>query len=253
MSIILQIRQLEKTYRERMSRRETHALRGVSMDLTAGDFLAIMGESGSGKSTLLNLIATLDRPTGGQIFFDGKNLQELTASELATFRRERLGFVFQDFNLLDQFNVGDNIRLPMVLSKIDETEMQNRVNRFATLLGIERHLKKYPYELSGGEQQRVAIARALVMRPDLILADEPTGALDSKNSDNLMRAMAAINDNGQTILMVTHSIRAASFAKHILFLRDGQIYHELFRGTEEPGAFRERISDALTLLDVKEA
>lgn len=253
MSIILQIRQLEKTYRERMSRQETRALRGVSMDLVEGDFLAIMGESGSGKSTFLNLIATLDRPTGGQIFFKGQNLQELPAPELAKFRRERLGFVFQDFNLLDQFNAADNIRLPMVLSKIPETEMQNRINHYAKLLGIERHLNKYPFELSGGEQQRVAIARALVMHPELILGDEPTGALDSRNSDNLMQALAALNREGQTILMVTHSIRAASYAKHILFLRDGQIYHELFRGDEAPTDFRERISDALTLLDAKEA
>ncbi|MDO5733860.1 MAG: ABC transporter ATP-binding protein [Eubacteriales bacterium] len=253
MENILEIKGLERVYKERFSTQVTRALQGINLNVAAGEFLVIMGESGSGKSTLLNLIATLDRPTAGEIKYKGALLNRLSNADLAEFRRREMGFVFQDFNLLEQFNIADNIRLPMVLDGIPGDEMERRLSHYANILKIHKQLNKYPYELSGGEQQRVAVARALVMKPSIVLADEPTGALDSKTSTHLMESFAELNAAGQTILMVTHSLRAACYGRRILFLRDGRIYYELYRGKLAPEDFREKISDAMALLDAGEA
>ena len=208
-----------------------------------------MGESGAGKTTLLNLIATLDKPTSGNILLNGKNISNLKDSEIASFRRNELGFVFQDFNLLDQFTNKDNIFLPLVLSEVPVKEMKDRLSNVQDHLGIKELLNKYPYEISGGQKQRVAIARAVITKPSLLLADEPTGALDSASSEMILNLFDNINRNGQTILMVTHSLRAASYAKRVLFIKDGIVYHELYRGTNENQAnFMERIHQAQLVL-----
>ena len=209
---------------------------------------AIMGESGSGKTTLLNLLAALDRPTGGSVLLDGKDLSTLREQDIAAFRRDHLGFVFQEFNLLDTFSIEDNIYLPLVLAGKSHTEMRRRIAPLAQQLGIDYLLKKYPYEVSGGQKQRAAVARALITEPRILLADEPTGALDSRSTDELLCLFHLINTYGQTILMVTHSVRAASHAGRVLFIKDGEVFHQLYRGDCNNEQFYQRISDALTML-----
>ncbi len=249
METILTVRHLEREYRKRGTDHVVAALRGVNFEMQRGEFVVVMGESGSGKSTLLNIIATLDRPTGGELFYAGQNIHKKSDAELAKYRRHNIGFVFQDYNLLDQFSIADNVRLPMVLEGIDEKEMERRLDHYLRALNIQEHQNKLPYELSGGEQQRVAIARALVMQPELLLADEPTGALDSRNSERLMTLFAKLNEAGQTILFVTHSIKSAAYGRRILFLRDGRICYELYRGKHSISEFREKIADAMTLVE----
>lgn len=245
---LLQINHLEKVYTARFGSMRVQALADISFDVPEGEYLAIMGESGAGKTTLLNILAALDRPTGGSVNLRGRDLTRIPDAELAEFRRDHLGFVFQDFNLLDTLSVRDNILLPLVLANTPYAEMAARLQPLATRLGIAALLDKFPYEISGGQKQRAAVARALITRPDLILADEPTGALDSHSADSLLKMFGAINRDGQTIVMVTHSVRAASHAQRVLFLRDGQVYHQLYRGSLSREEMFARISDTLTAL-----
>ena len=245
---LLEVKGLEKIYTTRFGGSGVRALAGVSFSVEAGEYVAIMGESGSGKTTLLNILAALDRPTGGQVLLGGRDLAQVHEGELAAFRRENLGFVFQDFNLLDTFTVQDNIYLPLVLSGKSYKEMHQRLMPIAEKLGIGDILCKYPYEISGGQKQRTAAARALITAPQIILADEPTGALDSRAAESVLSLFGRINAEGQTILMVTHSVAAASHAKRVLFLRDGQVYHQLYRGDQTIEAQFAKISDALTVL-----
>ncbi|MDO5737709.1 MAG: ABC transporter ATP-binding protein [Eubacteriales bacterium] len=249
MENILELREVQKDYRIRGQQNVLPVLRGVNLRVAPGEFVVIMGESGSGKTTLLNMVATLDQPSAGQILYEGSDISRLNNSELSTFRRQKLGFVFQDYNLLDQFDIADNIRLPMILERMESGERERRLQHFMRALRIENKADKYPYQLSGGERQRVAIARALVMQPLLLLADEPTGALDSRNADHLLELFEGLNNSGQTILMVTHSIRAAAHGKRALFLKDGRIYYELYRGKQSVSEFREKIAEAMALLD----
>ena len=232
---ILEVNGLKKVYTTRFGGNKVEALRNVNFSVEEGEYVAIMGESGSGKTTLLNILAALDRPTGGTVQLDGKNLASIKDSAIASFRREHLGFVFQDFNLLDTFSLEDNIYLPLVLAGKQYQEMHSRLEPLAKKLGITSLLKKYPYEVSGGQKQRAAVARALITDPRLVLADEPTGALDSRATDELLRLFNTINEDGQTILMVTHSVKAASHAGRVLFIKDGEVYHQIYRGdsTEE--------------------
>ncbi len=248
---VLEISDLKKTYTARIGAARVEALRSVSFTAESGEFIAIMGESGSGKSTLLNILAAFDRPTGGTVVLDGKNLSKIKESALADFRRDNLGFVFQEFNLLDTFTVRDNILLPLVLAGMKYSEMTPKLNDVTEPLGLKPLLDKYPYELSGGQKQRTAVARALITQPKLLLADEPTGALDSKSSDELLRLFADINSRGQTILMVTHSAKAASRAGRVLFIKDGMVFHQLYRGDCDDSEFYRRITDALTLLSAE--
>ena len=248
MSTILQVKHLKKIYTTRFGGAQVQALSDVNFSVEAGEYVAIMGESGSGKTTLLNILAALDRPTDGEVLLNGNSLGAIRERDLAAFRRTHLGFVFQDFNLLDTFSLQDNIFLPLVLAGEDYRSMSRKLRPIAEELGIAELLKKYPYEVSGGQKQRAAVARALITEPEIILADEPTGALDSKASDSLLRLFAEINARGQTILMVTHSVKAASHAGRVLFLRDGQVYHQLYRGEESQEAQFRRISDTLTVL-----
>lgn len=231
----------------------TEALKNINFSAEEGEFVSIMGESGSGKTTLLNIIATLDRPTSGNVFIGGKSMALFKEFELAAFRRDSLGFVFQDFNLLEQFSNRDNIFLPLVLSGLKKSEMDERLSKLAPILGIEAVLDKYPSEISGGQKQRVAIARAVITNPDLLLADEPTGALDSSSSEAILSLFRKINEAGQTILMVTHSLRAASYAKRVMFIKDGVVYHELYRGEDEAqDKFMERIYASQQMLSKRE-
>ena len=248
MSTILQVKHLKKIYTTRFGGAQVQALSDVNFSVEAGEYVAIMGESGSGKTTLLNILAALDRPTDGEVLLNGGSLGAIREKDLAAFRRTHLGFVFQDFNLLDTFSLQDNIFLPLVLAGEDYQSMSRKLRPIAEELGIAELLKKYPYEVSGGQKQRAAVARALITEPEIILADEPTGALDSKASDSLLRLFAEINARGQTIVMVTHSVKAASHAGRVLFLRDGQVYHQLYRGEESQEAQFRRISDTLTVL-----
>ena len=227
---LLEVRHLKKVYTTRFGGNQVEALRNVNFTVEAGEYVAIMGESGSGKTTLLNILAALDRPTSGEILLNGKSLSKISQNKLATFRRDNLGFVFQEFNLLDTFSIQDNIYLPLVLAGVPYEEMERRLKPIADTLDISHILKKFPYEVSGGQKQRTAVARALITEPQIILADEPTGALDSKASDTLLRLFGQVNQAGQTVLMVTHSIKAASHAKRVLFLQDGEVYHQLYRG-----------------------
>ena len=220
---ILEVNGLKKVYTTRFGGNKVEALRNVNFSVEEGEYVAIMGESGSGKTTLLNILAALDRPTGGTVQLDGKNLASIKDSAIASFRREHLGFVFQDFNLLDTFSLEDNIYLPLVLAGKQYQEMHSRLEPLAKKLGITSLLKKYPYEVSGGQKQRAAVARALITDPRLVLADEPTGALDSRATDELLRLFNTINEDGQTILMVTHSVKAASHAGRVLFIKDGEV------------------------------
>lgn len=248
MEELLKVEHARKVYQSRFKGVQVEALKDIQLEVKQGEYTAIMGESGSGKSTLLNMIATLDKPTSGHIYLNGDDLTQIKDKQAAAFRREHLGFVFQDFNLLDTLSVKDNILLPLVLSKKDIKQMKAKVQNLATDLLIDSLLEKYPYELSGGQRQRVAVARALITEPDLLLADEPTGALDSKTSDQLLDTFEAINQNGQTILMVTHSSLAASRAKRVLFIKDGIVYHQLYRGELSKQAFLEKITATMTSL-----
>ena len=223
--MFLEVNHLEKTFQTRFSKEKTQALRDVNFIAEEGEFIAIMGESGSGKTTLLNILATLEKPSSGEIVLEGKKISTIKEQQLAEFRRDHLGFVFQDFNLLDTLSVRDNIFLPLVLGRYKYDEMAKRLEVLAPKLNISDLLDKQPFELSGGQKQRVAVARALITNPKLILADEPTAALDSKNSDGLLELFEQINAEGQTILMVTHSSLAASHASRVLFIKDGQIFH----------------------------
>lgn len=245
---ILEVHNLKKIYTTRFGGNPVQALSQVSFSVEEGEYVAIMGESGSGKTTLLNILAALDKPTSGEVLLGGRSLSTLKEKELAAFRRENLGFVFQDFNLLDTFSLKDNILLPLVLSGKGHAEMEARLSGLARKLGITELLSKFPYEVSGGQKQRAAVARALITGPQLILADEPTGALDSRAADSLLRLFGEINAGGQTILMVTHSIRAASSARRVLFIKDGEVFHQLYRGDWSSEELYQSISDTLTLL-----
>ena len=248
---MLEVNHIQKIYQTRFSGNQVTALKDVSFQVEEGEYIAIMGESGSGKSTLLNILATLDMPTNGTVLLNGKNITEIPEGKLAAFRRENLGFVFQDFNLLDNFSVKDNIFLPLVLSKIDIAEMTKRIIPLAKTLGIDQLLEKYPYEISGGQKQRVAAARALITRPQLVLADEPTGALDSRSSENLLQLFQEVNQQNQTIIMVTHSAIAASHANRILFIKDGQVFHQLYKGQKRHDELLSDISKTMTTLLTK--
>mgnify|MGYP000602316334 CR=1 FL=1 len=245
---LLEVRNVKKVYTTRLGANQVQALSNVNFSVEDGEYVAIMGESGSGKTTLLNILAALDRPTAGEILLNGKNTVEIKNKELSAFRRTNLGFVFQDFNLLDTFSLKDNIFLPLVLSGKKYPEMEKRLKPIAEKLGIEKLLEKYPYEVSGGQKQRAAIARALITKPQLILADEPSGALDSKAADSLMNLFTTINQDGQTIVMVTHSVKAASSAKRVLFIKDGEVFHQLYRGSMSNEQLYAKISETLTVL-----
>ncbi len=245
---LLEVQHLQKVYTTRFGGNQVQALADVAFSVEPGEYVAIMGESGSGKTTLLNILAALDRPTAGEVLLNGQALSKVRERDLAAFRRAHLGFVFQDFNLLDTFSLRDNIFLPLVLAGKDYGEMARRLTPIAARLGITELLDKYPYEVSGGQKQRAAVARALITAPELVLADEPTGALDSRAADSLLELFGEINRVGQTIVMVTHSIKAASHAGRVLFLRDGRVYHQLERGGESRESQFRRISDTLTRL-----
>ncbi|EEI83820.1 ABC transporter ATP-binding protein [Anaerococcus tetradius] len=244
---ILELKNIKRIYKTKNI--TTEALKDINLEVNKGEFISIMGESGAGKTTLLNIIASLDRPTSGNIYLNGEDLTKLKDNELASFRRKKLGFVFQDFNLLDQFSNKDNIYLPLVLSDEKEDLMIKRLDDLKERLGIEKILDKYPYQISGGQKQRIAIARALITKPELLLADEPTGALDSSSSNMILDLFTRVNDLGQTVLMVTHSLNAASFAKRVLFIKDGVVFHELYKAEDESRqVFMERINKAQILL-----
>lgn len=245
---ILEVKSLKKVYTTRFGANQVTALRNVSFSVERGEYVAIMGESGSGKTTLLNILAALDKPTSGSVLLDGKDITQIPEDQMAEFRRDNLGFVFQDFNLLDTFSLEDNIFLPLVLANKPYQEMHQRLKPIVEMLGIKDLLKKYPYEVSGGQKQRAAVARALITDPHIILADEPTGALDSRSSDELLRLFASVNRAGQTILMVTHSTAAASKAGRVLFIKDGEVYHQIYRGDDSDDKLYQKISDTLTVL-----
>lgn len=245
---LLTVKHLKKVYTPRFGGNKVEALKDVNFSVEEGEYVAIMGESGSGKTTLLNILANLDKPTQGTVFLEDVDCSKIKDSNLAAFRRDKLGFVFQEFNLLDTFSVEDNIYLPLVLAQKNYREMEERIKPIAEKLGITDLLKKYPYEISGGQKQRVAVARALITNPRIILADEPTGALDSKATDELLRLFGDINKSGQTILMVTHSVKAASHAGRVLFIKDGEVFHQLYRGDCTNEQLYQKITDTLTLL-----
>ena len=245
---LLEVRNLKKIYRTRFGTNTVEALRDINFSVEPGEYVAIMGESGSGKTTLLNILAALDRPTAGTVLLEGTDIGGIRESAMATFRRDHLGFVFHEFNLLDTFTLEDNIYLPLVLAGKPYAVMRERLEPIAARLGITELLKKYPYEVSGGQKQRAAVARALITEPRIILADEPTGALDSRATDELLRLFGTINAGGQTILMVTHSARAASHAGRVLFIKDGTVFHQIYRGDKSNDGFYAAITDALTLL-----
>ena len=243
---ILKVDHVKKVYSTRFGGQKVTALADVSFQVDEGEYVAIMGESGSGKTTLLNILAALDKPTAGSVLLAGRDLAALKEKQLAAFRRDNLGFVFQDFNLLDTFSLRDNILLPLVLAGKKWPEMDRRLTPPAQSLGIGPLLDKYPYEVSGGQKQRCAVARALIGQPQLVLADEPTGALDSRAADGLMDLFTTVNQAGQTVLMVTHSTAAASRAGRVLFIRDGRVFHQLYREDRSDGQMYRLISETLT-------
>lgn len=245
---LLEVRNVKKIYTTRFSSNKVQALSDVNFNVEKGEYVAIMGESGSGKTTLLNILAALDRPTNGIVRLNGKDITKIKDKQISSFRREHLGFVFQDFNLLNNFSNKDNILLPLVLAKMKYNDMIHLLIPVARELGIEELLDKYPYEISGGQKQRVAVARAIITNPELILADEPTGALDSKSTEELLNVFTSLNENHQTILMVTHSTKAAAHAKRVLFIKDGQVFHQIYRGKKTMDEMYQCISDTLTLL-----
>ncbi len=244
----LPVTHIKKVYITRLGGNKVEALRDVNFSVEEGEFVAIMGESGSGKTTLLNILASLDQPTSGTAILNGKDFAKIKPGDAAVFRRDNLGFVFQEFNLLDTFTLKDNIFLPLVLAGQSYSEMNKRLSPIAERLGIWDLLGKYPYEVSGGQKQRVAVARAMITAPKIILADEPTGALDSKATDEILRLFGEIHRDGQTILMVTHSVKAASKAGRVLFIKDGEVFHQLYRADSSDEQFYQRISDTLTML-----
>ena len=245
---ILAVNNLKKTYTTRFGGNQVKALTNVTFQVEAGEYVAIMGESGSGKTTLLNILAALDKPTGGSVLLEVRDLSGIREADKASFRRDNLGFVFQEFNLLDTFTLRDNIYLPLVLAGVSYRDIEKRMMPIASKLGISGLLDKYPYEVSGGQKQRAAVARALITNPKLILADEPTGALDSRATDELLRLFGSINQDGQTILMVTHSVKAASHAGRVLFIKDGEVFHQIYRGTSTNEQLYQKVSDTLTML-----
>lgn len=245
---ILEVNNVKKIYTTRFGSNRVQALSDVSFSVEEGEYVAVMGESGSGKTTLLNIIAALDKPTDGEVCLNGRRFSDIKEAEIAKFRREHLGFVFQEFNLLDNFSIKDNILLPLVLASRQYHEMDKRLTPVARKLGISEILSKYPYEVSGGQKQRAAVARAIITDPQLILADEPTGALDSKASDELLSLFSSINNDGQTIIMVTHSVKAASNAGRVLFIKDGRVFHQIYRGASSNEQMYQKISDTLTVL-----
>ena len=245
---MLEVQNIKKIYRSRFGKNDLEALKSINFTVEAGEYIAIMGESGSGKTTLLNILALLDRPTSGKVILRGKDLQEIRDSQMAKFRRENFGFVFQDFNLLDTFTVKENILLPLVLADEKVSSMEKKLSEIAARLNINDLLSKYPYEISGGQRQRVAIARALITKPEMLFADEPTGALDSNSTRELLKVFKELNLEGQTILMVTHSIMAASYANRVLFIKDGEIYHQLYKGNLESFDMQKKIADTMQML-----
>ncbi len=245
---ILEVSGVKKIYTSRFGGNKVEALRDVSFEVEQGEYVAIMGESGSGKTTLLNILAALDKPTAGRVVLDGQDLSQVKENKIASFRRDNLGFVFQDFNLLDTFTLEDNIYLPLVLAGRSYQEMNAKLIPIAQKLEISQLLKKYPYEVSGGQKQRAAVARAIITDPKMVLADEPTGALDSKATDELLGLFSRINQEGRTILMVTHSVKAASHASRVLFIKDGEVFHQIYRGNSSDEQLYQKISDTLTML-----
>ncbi len=245
---ILEVNNLKKIYTTRFGGNQVKALENVSFSVEEGEYVAIMGESGSGKTTLLNILASLDRPTSGNVLLNGASIVDIKEKQISAFRRDNLGFVFQDFNLLDTFSIQDNIFLPLVLSGTSYPEMKKRLDLISDKLGIREILQKFPYEVSGGQKQRAAVARAIITNPQLILADEPTGALDSRATDSLLKLFKGINDEGQTILMVTHSTKAASHAKRVLFIKDGEVFHQLYKANMSDEQMFGKISDTLTMI-----
>ena len=245
---LLEVCNVKKVYTTRFGSNPVQALRSISFTVEQGEYVAIMGESGSGKTTLLNILAALDKPTSGEVLLNGKSIGEIREKELSAFRRDNLGFVFQDFNLLDNFSIKDNIFLPLVLAGKKYDEMTEALRPLIQRLEIGDILNKLPYEVSGGQKQRAAVARALITKPQLVLADEPTGSLDSRATDHLLRLFNDINEDGQTILRVTHSVKAASHAKRVLFIRDGEVFHQMYRGSLSEESMFAKISDTLTAL-----
>lgn len=248
---LLTVRNVKKVYTTRFGSVKVQALSNVNFSVEEGEYVAIMGESGSGKTTLLNILASLDTATSGQVFLKEQELTKIRQKDLCAFRRDHLGFVFQDFNLLDTMSLKDNIFLPLVLAGTDYIEMENRIKPLAGKLDIEQLLEKYPYEVSGGQKQRAAVCRALITKPDIILADEPTGVLDSRAAGKLMKLFGEINEEGQTILMVTHSIQAACNAKRVLFIKDGCVFHQIYRGERDKDMMYKMIADTLTVLQAE--
>ena len=245
---VLEVQHLKKVYTTRFGGNRVQALSDVNFSVEKGEYVAIMGESGSGKTTLLNILASLDRPTEGKVLMEGRDMAGIREKDLAAFRRNNLGFVFQDFNLLDTFSIRDNIFLPLVLSRTPYDEMEKRLMPLAEKLGISEILDKYPYEISGGQKQRTAAARALITNPRILLADEPTGALDSRAADGLLKILGRINSEGQTILMVTHSVKAASHAGRVLFIKDGEVFPQIYRGGKNSEELYQNIADTLTVI-----
>lgn len=245
---LLDVKNVRKVYTTRFGGNQVEALKDVNFSVEQGEYVAIMGESGSGKSTLLNILAALDKPTEGKVFLKEKDLSKVKEKEMAAFRRNNLGFVFQDFNLLDTFSLKDNIFLPLVLFGTSYREMERRLLPLADKLGIKNLLEKYPYEVSGGQKQRAAVARAVITQPQLLLADEPTGTLDSKAAKELLKLFTSLNQDGQTILMVTHSVKAASTAGRVLFIKDGRVFHQIYKGNLSETQMYQKISDAMTAI-----
>lgn len=245
---ILEIKNLRKVYSTRFGTNKIEALRDISFSVENGEYIAVMGESGSGKTTLLNILASLDKVTSGEVLLKGKNITNIKEKDMAAFRRKHLGYVFQDFNLLDNFSLQDNIFLPLVLAGKNHKEMEEKLRPIAEVIGIKKILEKYPYEVSGGEKQRAAIARAIITNPELLLADEPTGSLDSKTTAEILNLFSKINSLGQTIIMVTHSVLAASHASRVLFIKDGKIFNQIYRGNMNNDDMYEKISNTLAIL-----
>ena len=250
--MLLEVNNIRKVYTTRLSTQSTEALKNVNFAVDKGEYVAIMGESGSGKTTLLNILATFDKATSGSVLLNNLDLSKLKDKELADFRRDNLGFVFQDFNLLDNFSIKDNILLPLVLANKKYKVMEERLEKVTKPLGIDKLINKYPYEISGGQRQRVAVARAIITNPSLILADEPTGALDSKSTDQLLNVFDKLNEIGQTIIMVTHSVKTAARAKRVLFIKDGVVFHELRKGNATANEMFQKINDTLSLMQAGE-
>ncbi|MFQ6862527.1 MAG: ABC transporter ATP-binding protein [Beduini sp.] len=247
MEQVLQVNKIEKYYGNKGNL--TKAINQISFSISKGEFVGIMGASGSGKTTLLNCISTIDRVSAGSIMINGKDITKMKKSQLIKFRREELGFIFQDFNLLDTLTAFENIALALTIQKVNATQIQTRVKEVAQRLGIEEILNKYPYQLSGGQKQRVASARAIISNPKLILADEPTGALDSKSARMLLESFEELNRSLEaTILMVTHDAFSASYAHRIIFIKDGEVFNELVRGNDSRKEFFDKIIEVVTLL-----